>query len=636
MKKTGDGRSGRLLGERTLGGLRLGAFLLGAFLLSFSSGSSAADRSVSVEASVDAMRAGLLDTVELAVTVNTENLSRDLKPQLPALDAFSVLTQRATTSTSMSMVNGKISKTKTITYTYTLKPLKKGTFTIDPVSVSYEGVTYKTDPITLTIVEGSVNAGKNRGRNAPGTERQFDPEKMKNDIFILVKPNRSEIYQGEQLFLTYTLFSRYDIDSLSLRESPDFPGFYKEDVYSAERLEGKKESFNGKLFETTVLRKVAVFPLRPGSYSPKPLVLEVTLLLKGDDQYSFFEKPYTFMVPSNDIVVEVKPLPPPPGTTGRDFSQIVGELNMGLSKRENTVNTGEATVCYLTLKSTGNLNNVSDPGIRLSKRSRVYLSDTITDRVEENGRTWMIRKFEYTLIPEEGGTLEVSSGELLFFDLGTGNYIFAKSEPIQISVTGRDIFPEKPIISSRKDSSSSDFRYIKGDVRNLRSAGKGPFESPLYYLVHLVLAAATIVLLFMRLNKESLEKNEELFKKKKARSTAMELLSSARARIEKKEYTPAIDLTYQAFLLYLAGKAGKNPREVSLKNVGDIVGSCFETDAQALKDVRGILEQSIQLKFSSDSIERARHAEPLHRKALSMIERLELSSLDNRRRRKKG
>jgi hypothetical protein len=624
MKKTGNGRIGGVFGS----------FLLGVFLVLPLNGSSAADRSVSVEASVDAMRTGLLDTVELTVTVNTENLTRDLKPQLPALEAFSVLAQRATTSTSMSMVNGKISKTKTITYTYILKPLKKGTYTIDPVSVSYEGVTYKTDPITLTIVEGSVNAGKDRGRNVPGTEGQIDPEKIKNDIFILVKPNRSEIYQGEQLFLTYTLYSRHDIDSLSLRESPDFPGFYKEDVYSAERLEGKKESFNGKLYDTTVLRKVAVFPLRPGSYSPKPLVLEVTLLFKGDEPYSFFEKPYTFTVPSNDIAVDVKPLPP--NTTGRDFSQIVGELSVNLSKRENTVNTGEATVCYVTLKSTGNLNSVSDPGIRLSNRCRVYLSDTKNDRIEENGRSYMIRKFEYTLIPEEGGTLEVSSGDLLFFDLGTGSYIVAKAEPIQIAVTGRDIFPEKPILSSKKDSSDAGFRYIKGNARNLRSAGKAPFQSPVYYLAHLFLAAATIVLLFMRMNRESLEKNEELFKKKKAHTTAMELLSSARARIDKKEYTPAIDLTYQAVLFYLAGKAGKNPREVSLKNVEDIVGRCFEADVETMKDVRGILEQSIQLKFSSGSIERARHAEPLHLKALSAIERLELSSPDNRRRRRKG
>jgi hypothetical protein len=629
MKKTGDMRVGGGLGE-----LKLGALLLGISLVFSSNASSAADRSVSVEATVDAMRAGLLDTIELSVSVNTENLGQDLKPQLPALEAFSILGQRATTQTSMSMVNGKISKTKTITYTYTLKPLKKGTHTIDPVSVSYEGVTYKTDPITLTIVEGSVGGGKDRGRNAPGTERQIDPEKMKNDIFILVKPNRSEIYQGEQLFLTYTLYSRYDIDSLSLRESPDFPGFYKEDVYSAERLEGKKESFNGKLYDTTVLRKVAVFPLRPGSHSPKPLVLEVSLLFKSEDPFSFFEKPYTFMVPSNDIVVEVKPLPP--NTTGRDFSQIVGELSVNLSKRENTVNTGEATVCYSTLKSTGNLNSVSDPGIRLSKRCRVYLSDTKNDRVEESGKSYMIRKFEYTVIPEEGGALEVSSGDLLFFDLGTGSYILAKAEPIQIAVTGRDIFPEKPILSPKKDSSEPVFRYIRGNVRNLRSAGKAPYESPLYFFAHLILAAATIVLLFMRVNKENLEKNEELFKKKKARSTAMGLLSSARERIGKKEYTPAIDLTYQAVLSYLAGKAGMNPREVSLKNVEELVGRCFEADEETKNDVRRILEQSIQLKFSSDSIERARHAEPLHLKALTAIERLELSSPDNRRRRKKG
>jgi hypothetical protein len=260
----------------------------------------------------------------------------------------------------------------------------------------------------------------------------------------------------------------------------------------------------------------------------------------------------------------------------------------------------------------------------------------MNDRLEENGRYIMIRKFEYTLIPEEAGVMDVSAGDFLFFDLENESYVLAKTEPIRISVTGRDIFPEKPILPPKRESSEGALNYIKGNVRVLRSAGKAPFQSPLFYLAHLVLAAATTVLLFVRVGRESLEKNEELFKKKKARSTAMALLASAEDSLGRKEYTPAIDLTHQAVLSYIAGKSGKNPREVSLRNVEDLVGRCFETDEETAKDVRRILEQSVRLKFSSDSVERARYARSLHRMAVSTIERLDSSLPDGRRRRGKG
>ena len=631
MKKTGDER-GSLRSLRSR--LATALLLLGLFLAPLHP-LFPAESGISIEATVDSIQAGLLDTITLTVRVNTENIGKVLKPELPALQAFSVVNQGSSTQISTSMVNGKITRMKTFTYTYTLKPQKKGTLTIEPVSVTFEGVAYKTDPLTITITEGRAKAGAGGpGAGGAQTERQIDPEKLKNEIFILAKPESSEIFEGEQLFLAYTLYSRIEIDSISLRESPDFPGFYKEDVYNATRLEGKKESFNGKLYDTTLLKRMAVYPLKAGAYNAKPLMLEVAVVFKGDDLFSFFGKPYTFPVSSNEITVKVKPLPD--NTTGRSFTQVVGEMNTSLSKRDNTVNTGEATTCYLIMKSTGNLNAMSDPGITLSKRGRVYLSDTISDRIEENGKLSMVKKLEYTIIPEENGTLEISSGETLFFDTVTKGYIVTKAQPVQIEVTGRNIYPDKPIISSKNEEGGGGLNYIKGDVKTLNNAPKELLQGLSYYLYHLVLAAATAVLAVIRVKKESIEKNEELFRKRKAKGAALDLLRRAGESLGRKEYTPAIDLTYQAVVTYIGDKSGKHPREVSIKNVDGIIAECFNVGENVRGDIINILEQSARLKFSKGGMERAAHAAGLYRKALSTIDLLELSLEENRKRRRSG
>ena len=96
---------------------------------------------------VDAVKIGLQDTLNLTVTVDTEGTSRIPSPQLPELGELTVLSESTKSQTSISIVNGQTKRTKTITYSYMIQPKLKGVFTIDPVTVKYKGIEYKTDPI---------------------------------------------------------------------------------------------------------------------------------------------------------------------------------------------------------------------------------------------------------------------------------------------------------------------------------------------------------------------------------------------------------------------------------------------------------------------------------------------------------
>jgi hypothetical protein len=588
------------------------------FFLVARSGVYSLDELVNIHATVDAVRVGLLDTVNLTVTVDIEGTSRVPKPQLPDFESFTILNESAKSQTSISIVNGQTKRTKTVTYTYLIQPNLKGTHIIDPVTIKFQGIEYKTDPITITVVEGQV---KSANTGTLPEEDDIDIDKLKEEIFILAKPEESTVFEGEQLILTYTLFSRLDIDSIALSSSPDFSGFFKEDIYNASRLEHKKEIYDEKQYDTTILKKVALFGIEPGIYTPKSLVLEATVIAKNDDLFRFFGRPFNFLIESNPLTINVKPLPK--NTTGKEFSYVVGDLNANISKRESIVNTGESTTFYLTLKSTGNLNTISDPQLQMSKRGRMYLSDTKFDRVEEKDGVYFIKKFEYTIIPEESGILEINTDSILYFDTESGSYTEALAQPARINVTGTDIYQEKTILTSKKEFAKGGFNFIKRNLKELKNISRNPFRSPTFYMYHLFLIVVTVILFFIKLKREKLRQDENLFKKKKARSTAMGILKEAESTINQNNYQKSINLIYQALSTYIAYKCGKSPQEITMRNSPKVLDSCFSISQESKKDIMDMIEQCTLLKFSAWNSDYGEKINDLYQKVTSTINEIE-------------
>jgi hypothetical protein len=557
------------------------------------------ERIVNVFAEVDADEVGLLDTFKLTVTVEAENIKSIPKPEVPKLQYFSIVNESTRTQSSISIVDGKASRRKVISFVYTVKPEKKGTFTIDPVRIRYGGEVFKTEPLLITIVEGRKQGEEGRFMFRDGTA--IDMEKLRNDIYVQVKLEKTELLEGEQLFLTYILYSRLDIDSISLKQNPSFPGFYIEDIYNATRLEYQREEVDGRIYTTSLIKKVVLFPLKTGSYAPEPLVLEATVIVKSDDLFDVFGRPFTFEIESTPFEINVKPIPK---TTGSDtFSGVVGSLDAALSTPVYTIRTGESMTCYLTLRSTGNLNVISDPGLILSSRGRVYLSETMRDTVEEEKTVYFVKKFEYTIIPEENGKLDIGTGDITYFDTAEMQFITLTAEPLQLTVTGEDIVQEKPIRGGRKVFGTATLQFIKGDTKSLKSVTASPLQSLPYFIYHVALTVITATLFLIILKKEKLEKNVVLLRMKRAHSSALKLLDTASKHIEKGDLSGAANITYRALATYAADKARLSPQEVTGKTVGRVLNSIPGIDASTSLKFLKLFETCTMIKFSTGRTE---------------------------------
>ena len=95
---------------------------------------------------------------ELTLTVQVSGVSGNIvMPQLPSLPAFNVYSREV----AQSSINGHT----TSSFKYVMLPRFVGKTTIGPVSFTYQGKTYRTEPIEVRIYRSSNNLPK----TAPGT-----------------------------------------------------------------------------------------------------------------------------------------------------------------------------------------------------------------------------------------------------------------------------------------------------------------------------------------------------------------------------------------------------------------------------------------------------------------------------------
>ena len=119
-----------------------------------------ATAAVSVRASVNKTALTLDD--ELILTITVDGAARNVTPQLPSLPAFNVYSR----NTSTQIINGHM----TTTFDYIMMPRFPGKVTIDPISITYAGNTYQTNPIQITVYRSATQAKANPASNKSASQ----------------------------------------------------------------------------------------------------------------------------------------------------------------------------------------------------------------------------------------------------------------------------------------------------------------------------------------------------------------------------------------------------------------------------------------------------------------------------------
>ena len=230
-------------------------------------------------ASVDKDQVLFGDYFQLTFTFEGSQGGKNFRP--PEFNNFMVLSG-PNQSTRMQIINGSVSSS--ISYTYILQPRLEGKFTIGSASIEAEGKKYQSQPITIEVLKGTAQPRSKRSEDeSPDIRSQIG-----NNLMIKAVVDRTQVYQGEQITVSYKVYTRVQILSYSIAKSPSFTGFWSEDLETPKQIQMSNEMINGKEYAVGLLRKLALFPQRSGTLNLEPMEIEVTVPMRKQS-HDFFD-----------------------------------------------------------------------------------------------------------------------------------------------------------------------------------------------------------------------------------------------------------------------------------------------------------------------------------------------------------
>jgi hypothetical protein len=393
---------------------------------------------------VDAHKIGVQDQLQLTITVEGSSAPDEIPlPPLVNLD----VTAGPFQSSQISIVNGRMSQSRTLSYV--LQPRAVGKAEIGAVQAGGQS----TAPIAVDVVAGAIRPKEPQRQDPFGRDPFGDPFE---DMFgarrrgrsetlrvqMEAQPSRSRLHVGEPLVLTYWLYTQASVADLQFKEAPQYAGFWVEDL-EREKVSpsGEAASLEGQSYRRFPILRKLLFPTKAGT-----LTIPASVFRIGIQRTSFFDAGGTIERPTKPVTITVDPLPDAPG-----FSGAVGHFKATASLDRDTVPLGEAATLRFRVEGTGNLKWVDRAPELLVSGAKVFPPQSKSDlRTTESGVSGS-RSWEFVVVPETSGAIEIKPMAFSYFDAGAGKIVSSETAPLTLKVAGGTAaagLPQAPALSA--------------------------------------------------------------------------------------------------------------------------------------------------------------------------------------------
>jgi len=440
-------------------------------------------------------------------TFKVEAINYDKNPEVelaPLLNEFSVISGPGQ-QTSMQWINGKSSSSRSLSWSLIAK--EEGQFTIPSLTVKLGKKTAQTNPIVMTV-----------------SDSQKDYES--NELFLSMEIDKTRAYVGEQITVTYKLFTRVNM-SIQNVEFPKHSGFWTEELFVPEQVQFQDVVLEGVNYKAATLYRIALFPTKSGNLELTSMVLNCNVTVKSNN--NFFNDPFfgsfgTQTVPKvlrtkqTNIYVSEFPGEIPDGFTG-----AVGDFRISSSINPQNIKANNAVTLNIELKGTGNIDVLSIPEIQFPQNIEVF-PPTIDTKKEpfRDQITGTIIK-EYILIPRKTGRYELPQIDITYFNPNVREWRKTSTKEIEISVEPGDNITGvgTGLTKEEVELLGEDIRFIRAEPINWKR------DNNPYLLIGIYLLSLLLILLPSLVFKiqEGRLSNEQIRRSKKALKTAKNNLS---------------------------------------------------------------------------------------------------------------
>lgn len=396
----------------------------------------------------------------------------------PSLAAFDILNGPSSyTSSNYQMINGKTSHSESKTFTYILSAHKSGRITIGPASISVNGRTIHSNPISINVKGNSSQGGSasrqssshanTQQQESSGVQQSGSPVTQR-DLFIDVTPSRTRVKEQEAVLLTYRIHSRVGVglSNTSLMQKPDFKGLISQELpIPGNQIQTSLEHRGGTTYRTGTILQYVVFPQKSGNIVIPSITFNCAVIQQDntmDLADLFFNGGGTMSVQVKrtvpQITLHVDPLPSP---RPANFSGAVGKFSLNGKVLNPTVKTNDVATYRITLSGLGNLKLITAPIVDFPKDFDTYDAKTNDNtKVSANGLHGELT-FDYTFVPRNVGDYTIPAVNFVYFDTSTNSYQTIHTQPIHLHV-------------AKGERSNADIdkqlALLKSDIRPLHEA----------------------------------------------------------------------------------------------------------------------------------------------------------------------
>jgi hypothetical protein len=366
-------------------------------------------------------------------------------------------------SSSMQWVNGQMSAS--IAYSYILYARQAGKYTIGMASIEYKGKTLKTESIQIEVTQG-----KPKQQQQQAGQSTTD---VGDNLLVKAFADKQRVRLGEQLIVTFKLFTRVSVSGYNLAKAPAFDGFWGEDFEMPKQPNQTDEVLNGKKYRSVVLKRTALFATQSGMLKIAPLevrcVVQVQTKRRGNDPFDqFFNDPFFQQVQTTNMDVKSNPLTitvdPLPAHAPSGFSGAIGRFTFNVGVDKHAVKAGDPITLKVIVSGSGNIRLVTLPKPQLPADIESYEPKISEDITRDEGIIRGKKTAEYLLIPRNAGQRVVEPIQFVYFDLEKKEYITLRSPRFEFSIEPGKEFSSTGISIAAKE----DVRMLGQDIRFLK------------------------------------------------------------------------------------------------------------------------------------------------------------------------
>ncbi|KAF5076101.1 Oxygen tolerance [anaerobic digester metagenome] len=541
----------------------------------------------------------------------------------PSIQNFDVLAGPSlSTSTSIQVINGSVTRAVNYSYTFILEATKEGEFTIGAASATVNKKEYTTSPITIEVVKGD-EPSRTTNSTTTGTR---NAEVSKSDLFLVVQLNKSKVYRGEPVLATVRLYSRFQLVDLADPKLPTLNGFWNQTIELPDGIKVEGVNLNGKIYQSAVLKQYLLFPQKSGKLVIDPFEIVVVYQQRSNAPRSVFDdffgmtETYRKRVASEPVTVNVKDLP---NGAPASFSGAVGSFKVEAKTDKTSVKSNEAITYRVKISGKGNLQLLETPKVDFPAGFELFdpkVSDSYRSTLEGVSGS---KTYEFVAIPRTSGDYSLEPFEFSYFDPSSQSYKTLKSSAIPISVIsdGNDTGLVQISGIGKEDIKfiGKDIRFIKSEFE-LKRRGQVLFGSPLYWLFFPISIMIFVLVAYYISRHREIISNVALVKNKRATKEAKRRLKEAQKHL----MADNKDKFYEELLKALWGFiSDKLMIPVSVLNKDNIHQHL--TDLKVDETILSELEQALsECEMAQYSPERGHsHMDELYSRVHSAISNLE-------------